>query len=40
MVFWVASGLWMWWEMKVTRRLGLTALAGGVGVFALYLLTM
>ena len=40
MVFWVASGLWMWWEMKVTRRLGLTALLGGVGVFALYLLTL
>jgi hypothetical protein len=40
MVFWVASGLWMWWEMKVTRRLGLMALAGGVGVFALYLLTL
>ena len=39
MVFWVASGLWMWWEMKVTRRLGLTSLLGGVGVFALYLLT-
>jgi hypothetical protein len=40
MVFWVASGLWMWWEMKVTRRLGLTSLLGGVGVFALYLLTL
>ena len=22
MVFWVVSGLWMWWEMKATRRLG------------------
>lgn len=40
MVFWVLSGLWMWWEMKVTRRLGLTSLVGGVGVFALYLLTL
>ena len=40
MVFWVASGLWMWWEMKVTRRLGLSSLLGGVGVFALYLLTL
>ena len=29
MVFWVLSGLWMWWEMKVTRRLGLAALLGG-----------
>ena len=40
MVFWVLSGLWMWWEMKVTRRLGLASLLGGVGVFALYLLTL
>ena len=40
MVFWVLSGLWMWWEMKVTRRIGLTSLVGGVGVFALYLLTL
>ena len=40
MVFWVLSGLWMWWEMKVTRRFGLTSLVAGVGVFALYLLTL
>jgi hypothetical protein len=40
MVFWVLSGLWMWWEMKVTRRFGLSALVGGVGVFAFYLLTI
>ena len=40
MVFWVLSGLWMWWEMKVTRRFGLTSLLAGAGVFALYLLTL
>jgi hypothetical protein len=40
MVFWVLSGLWMWWEMKVTRRVGLTSLVAGTGVFALYLLTL
>jgi hypothetical protein len=40
MVFWVASGLWMWWEMTVTRRLGLSALLGGAGLFALYLLML
>jgi hypothetical protein len=40
MVFWVLSGLWMWWEMKVTRMLGLTALLAGAGVFAMYLLTL
>ena len=40
MVFWVLSGLWMWWEMKVTRLLGLAALLAGAGVFATYLLTL
>jgi len=40
MVFWVLSGLWMWWEMKVTRRAGALAVAGGVGLFALFLLTI
>ena len=40
MVFWVLSGLWMWWEMKATRRYGASALAGGVGLFAFYLLTL
>jgi hypothetical protein len=40
MVFWVLSGLWMWWEMKVTRVLGLAALLCGAGVFAMYLLTL
>jgi len=40
MVFWVVSGLWMWWEMKVTRRAGALALAGGAGLFALFLLTI
>lgn len=36
-LFWVASGLWMWWEMKVTRRWGAVCLAGGAGLFALFL---
>ena len=40
MVFWVLSGLWMWWEMKVTRPLGALALAGGAGLFMLFLLTI
>jgi hypothetical protein len=40
MVFWVLSGLWMWWEMKVTRRFGASALAGGVALFAFYLVTL
>jgi hypothetical protein len=40
MVFWVLSGLWMWWEMKVTRRAGALALLGGAGLFALFLLML
>jgi hypothetical protein len=40
MVFWVFSGLWMWWEMKVTRAPGLLAILGGAGVFACYLVTL
>jgi hypothetical protein len=40
MVFWVLSGLWMWWEMKATRRLGASALLTGAGLFAVYLLTL
>jgi hypothetical protein len=40
MVFWVLSGLWMWWEMKVTRKLGTVALLAGAGLFALFLGTL
>ncbi len=40
MLFWVLSGLWMWWEMKVTRPLGAAALAGGGALFVLFLLTI
>lgn len=40
MIFWVASGLWMWWEMKVTRRLGFAFAASGVAIFALFLSTI
>jgi hypothetical protein len=40
MMFWVLSGLWMWWEMKVTRRLGALAALGGAGLFAFYLLAI
>jgi hypothetical protein len=40
MMVWVLSGLWMWWEMKVTRRVGGLALLGSVGLFAFYLLTL
>jgi hypothetical protein len=40
MIFWALSGLWMWWEMKVTRRYGLLAVAAGSGLFAFYLLVI
>lgn len=36
-IFWAASGLWMWWEMKVTRRLGAVFLIAGIALFALFL---
>jgi hypothetical protein len=40
MVFWAISGLWMWWEMKVTRRLGWSAALAGAATFALFLATI
>src|SRR5262245_12658697 len=40
MVFWALSGIWMWWEMKVTRKFGLSAMLAGASVFALYLFTI
>jgi len=29
------SGIWMWWELRVTRRLGALALGAGIGLFCL-----
>jgi hypothetical protein len=40
MIFWALSGLWMWWELKATRRTGAVAFSSGVVLFALYLLTL
>lgn len=37
MLFWVVSGVWLWWELKSTRVIGSVALGGGVLLFALYL---
>ncbi len=37
LVFWGASGLWLWWEMKKTRLPGAVCLAAGAAVFALFL---
>ena len=40
MVFWVASGIWMWWELKTTRRWGGVCIAGGFLLFGLFLVTI
>jgi hypothetical protein len=37
MLFWVLSGLWLWWEMKRTRLLGGALAAAGCALFALFL---
>jgi hypothetical protein len=31
------SGIWMWWELRAARRWGALALAGGCGLFAVFL---
>jgi hypothetical protein len=40
MLTWAASGLWMWWEMKVTRGFGALALLAGAALFAAFLSTI
>ncbi len=40
LVFWVLSGLWMWWEVKPARALGAVFGLAGVGIFALLLFTI
>jgi hypothetical protein len=39
-ILWVASGLYMWWQLKQTRRWGWFALGGGVLSFVLFLLVL
>lgn len=36
-LFWTLSGVWLWWEMKTTRRPGALFLGGGLVVFGLFL---
>jgi hypothetical protein len=36
-VFWILSGLWMWWEMKLTRGYGALCFFGGLTLFAIFL---
>lgn len=40
MIFWVLSGLWMWWEMKMTRAWGAACMLAGVAVFAFYVVAI
>jgi hypothetical protein len=40
MLFWVGSGLWMWWELSAARRWGTLCAAGGLALYALFLLTI
>ena len=39
-ILWVFSGIWMWWEMKGTRRWGAITLAIGVALFGFFLVTI
>lgn len=40
LLFWVLSGLWMWWEIKPARAWGAFFGLVGLGVFALLLATI
>ena len=40
MLFWAASGLWMWWEIKPARTLGAIIGLAGLGLFGLMLATL
>jgi hypothetical protein len=37
--FWVLSGLWMWWELKTTRRAGAVVALSGIALFVALILT-
>jgi hypothetical protein len=39
-VLWGASGLWMWWELKITRRWGAIFLGSGFALFGFFLMTI
>lgn len=39
-VVWALSGLWMWWELKNTRKWGTVCMGSGVIIFAFFLFTI
>ncbi len=40
MVFWVVSGIWMWWEIKPARAWGAACALLGFGIFGVMLATI
>jgi hypothetical protein len=40
MIFWAASGVWLWWTLKRTRLLGVIFAAAGCLVFGLFLFSI
>jgi hypothetical protein len=40
MMFWSLSGVWLWWEMKPVREWGAVSLAGGLALFALFVILL
>ena len=40
MFFWVFSGLWIWWRIKVTRRPGMICILGGIILFVFFVLVI
>jgi len=40
MLVWAGTGLWMWWEMSVTRKVGALCLLGSALVFTFFLVTI
>jgi hypothetical protein len=40
MLFWIASGLWLWWEIKPARTWGAVFALVGLGLFSVMLLVI
>lgn len=40
LVFWAASGLWMWWNLRATRKWGAVCALAGAALFILFLVTI
>src|SRR5262245_53178081 len=39
-LFWVLSGIWLWWELKVTRRLGLLCALSGIALYVVFVVSI